>query len=63
MKGMGLSLGPVKLEEDDSEGADVLAMKAFKKALSGSDSQAQLDAFRELMACCEDYSESDEGDD
>lgn len=55
MKGMGLSLGPVKLEEDDSEGAGVLAMKAFKKALSGSDSQAQLDAFRELMACCEDY--------
>lgn len=53
-------LGPAKAEEEEPEGADVLAMKAFKKALSGSDSAAQLDAFRELMACCAEDSESDE---
>ena len=59
MKGMGLLLaGPVKAEEE-SEGADVMAMKAFKKALSGSDTAAQLSAFKELMSCCGDYEEDD----
>ena len=54
-------MGPAKPEEEESEGADMMAMKAFKKALSGSDSQAQLDAFRELMACCsEDYDDDTE---
>ena len=59
MQGMGLGMGPAKPEEEGSEGADMMAMKAFKKALSGSDSQAQLDAFRELMACCSEDSEDD----
>jgi len=59
MKGMGLLLaGPVKAEKE-SEGADVMAMKAFKKALSGSDTAAQLESFKELMRSCGDYEEDD----
>ena len=54
MKGMGLMLGPTPEDESEPEGADVLAMKAFAKALKGSDSELQLEAFRELMTCCAD---------
>ena len=60
MAGMGLGMGPVEAAEDEPEGADVLAMKAFAKALKGSDSAAQLAAFRELKAACEDYSDDEE---
>lgn len=60
MKGMGLGMGPEKPAEEEPEGADALAMRAFAKALKGSDSAAQLAAFRELMAACGEHKETDD---
>jgi len=62
MKSMGLMMGPAKPEAEESEGAPELAMKAFVKALKGSDAQAQVAAFRELMACCSDDYELESDD-
>lgn len=67
--GIGILLGVpregdgVKMDEDPA----THAMRAFAKALKGNSTSEQLDAFKELMACCDEgeaeAEDSEESDD